>query len=182
MGAGGIFPVANAYIGDIYPPEKRGGALGILSSVWGLSFVLGPIIGGLLLNYTWQWLFIINIPISIIIALASLYLLPKNVKNPNLNFDWTGLIILGLLVTSLSYGINQIDAHQFLSSISSLEILPFLIFSLLLFPIFLKIEKNAQDPLIPVHLFKNKEVKLVNSIMFGTGLVQASTLHHLKPA
>ena len=55
FGAGGIFPVANAYIGDIFPPEKRGGALGILSSVWGLSFVLGPIMGGLLLNYAWQW-------------------------------------------------------------------------------------------------------------------------------
>ncbi|MGZ7120203.1 MAG: MFS transporter, partial [Methanobacterium sp.] len=59
VGAGGIFPVANAFIGDIFPPEKRGGALGIISSIWGLSFVLGPILGGLLLNYVWQWLFII---------------------------------------------------------------------------------------------------------------------------
>jgi len=80
MGAGGIFPVANAYIGDIFPPEKRGGALGILSSVWGLSFVLGPILGALLLNYSWQWLFIINIPISILVALASLYVFPKGEK------------------------------------------------------------------------------------------------------
>ncbi|MCE5213731.1 MAG: MFS transporter [Methanobacterium sp.] len=176
MGAGGIFPVANAFIGDIFPPEKRGGALGILSSVWGLSFVLGPILGGLLLNFAWQWLFIINIPISAVVAVISLYILPKSVKNPQFKFDWMGFFILGLLVTLLSYGINQIDAYHFQESILSLNVLPFLVFSFLLFPIFWKIEINAKNPLIPVDLFKNKEVKLINSIMFGTGLVQASTI------
>jgi EmrB/QacA subfamily drug resistance transporter len=176
FGAGGIFPVANAYIGDIFPPEKRGGALGILSSVWGLSFVLGPILGGLLLNYSWQWLFIINIPISIIVVLLSLYMLPTSVKNLKFNFDWKGLVILGVLVTLLSYGINQIDAHYFLSSLISLNVLPFLIISLILFPLLWRIEKNARDPLIPVNLFKIREVKLVNGIMFGTGLMQASTV------
>ena len=64
FGAGGIFPVASAFIGDTFPPEKRGGALGIIGSVWGFSGILGPIIGALLLPYGWQWLFIINIPIS----------------------------------------------------------------------------------------------------------------------
>lgn len=176
MGAGGIFPVANAYIGDIFPPEKRGGALGILSSVWGLSFVLGPILGALLLNYSWQWLFIINIPISIVVALACLYVFPKGEKNHEFNFDWQGLIVLGLLVTLLSYGINQIDAYHFLASLLSINVLPFLIISLLLFPILWKIEVDAPDPLIPIDLLKSREVKLVNSIMFGTGLVQASTI------
>jgi len=176
MGAGGIFPVANAYIGDIFPPEKRGGALGILSSVWGLSFVLGPILGALLLNYSWQWLFIINIPISILVALASLYVFPKGEKNHEFNFDWQGLIVLGLLVTLLSYGINQIDAYHFLASLLSINVLPFLIISLLLFPILWKIEIDAPDPLIPIDLLKSREVKLVNSIMFGTGLVQAFTV------
>ena len=176
FGAGGIFPVANAYIGDIFPPEKRGSALGILSSVWGLSFVLGPIMGGLLLHYAWQWLFIINIPISIIIALVCLYMLPKGVKNPDYNFDWIGLIVLGLLVSLLSYGINQIDANHFQASLTSLKVLPFLLASLILLPIFWKIETSARDPLIPVGLFKNKEVKLINSLMLGTGLVQASTV------
>ena len=50
FGAGGIFPVASAFIGDTFPPEKRGGALGIIGSVFGFSAVIGPILGGLLLN------------------------------------------------------------------------------------------------------------------------------------
>ncbi len=176
MGAGGIFPVANAFIGDIFPPEKRGGALGILSSVWGLSGVLGPILGGLLLNYVWQWLFIINIPISIAVVIASFYILPKSRKNPKFSFDWQGTITLGLLVTCLAYGINQIDTHQVLVSIFSLNVWPFLVFSAILLPILWEIETKVQDPLIQVDLFKSKEVKLINSIMVGTGLVQASTV------
>lgn len=176
IGAGGIFPVANAFIGDIFPPEKRGGALGILSTVWGLSGVLGPVLGGLLLIYGWQWLFIINLPIATAVMLGSFYILPKTVKNRKISFDWHGIIILGLLVTSLAYGINQIDTNNFLASLSTLYVWPFLILSLILLPILLKVEKNAQDPLIQVDLFTSKEVKLVTSIMVGTGLIQASTV------
>ncbi|MGZ7095519.1 MAG: MFS transporter [Methanobacterium sp.] len=176
VGAGGIFPVANAFIGDIFPPEKRGGALGIISSIWGLSFVLGPILGGLLLNYVWQWLFIINIPIAVALIVASFYILPKSMKNPQFKFDWKGLIILGSLVSFLSYGINQIDTHNVMISLFSLNVWPFLLFSIILLPVLWKIEINARDPLIQVDLFKSKEVKLISSIMVGTGLVQASNV------
>jgi len=176
LGAGGIFPVANAFIGDIFPPDKRGGALGILSSVWGWSSVLGPILGGLLLHYGWQWLFIINLPITIAVIVGSLYILPSGERNHNITFDWQGLIILALLVTSLAYGINQMDTNNITSSLLSWDVLPYLILSVIMVPVLWKIEKKAQHPLIQVGLFKSREVKLVNSIMIGTGLVQASTV------
>jgi EmrB/QacA subfamily drug resistance transporter len=176
VGAGGIFPVANAFIGDFFPPERRGGALGILSSVWGLSGVLGPILGGLILIYGWQWLFIINLPIAAAVLIGSFYLLPKTEKEGNIVFDWYGLTILGLVVTSLAYGINQIDTNNFLASLLTIYVWPFLVLSLVLLPILWKVEKNARDPLIQVDLFVSKEVKLITSIMIGTGLVQASTV------
>lgn len=176
LGAGGIFPVANAFIGDIFPPEKRGGALGIISSIWGISFVLGPILGGLLLNHGWQWLFIINIPITIIVIIGSIYILPNTSKNRQITFDWQGLITLGLLVTSLSYGINQIDTNHFLTSISSLNVWPYLAFSIILLPLLWHVEGKARDPLIQIDLFKSREVKLISNIMIGTGLVAAATV------
>ena len=176
IGAGGIFPVANAFIGDIFPPEKRGVSLGILSSVWGLSSVLGPVLGGLLLNYSWQLLFIINLPIAGAVLLGSFYLLPKSGKNNNIIFDWYGITVLGILVTSLAYGLNQIDTNNFLVSLSSLNVWPFLVLSLILLPILWKVEEVAGDPLIQVGLFKSREVKLISSIMVGTGLVQAATI------
>jgi EmrB/QacA subfamily drug resistance transporter len=176
VGAGGIFPVANAFIGDIFPPEKRGGALGILSSVWGLSGVLGPVLGALLLIYTWQWLFIINLPISLALLIASVYILPKSQRIKNIRFDWSGTIILGVLVASLSYGLNQIDTNNIKISLSSLSVWPFLALSIVLVPLLWKIEKIAHDPLIQINLLQSKEVKLVSSFMVGTGLVQAATI------
>lgn len=176
IGAGGIFPVANAFIGDIFPPDKRGGALGILSSVWGLSSVLGPVLGGLLLNYSWQLLFIINLPIAGAVLLGSFYILPKSERNRKIIFDWNGIIVLGITVISLAYGLNQIITNNFLVSLSSLNVWSFLVLSLLLLPILWKVEKRAEDPLIQVDLFASREVKLITSISIGTGLVQASTV------
>ncbi|WP_048190794.1 MFS transporter [Methanobacterium sp. SMA-27] len=176
IGAGGIFPVANAFIGDIFPPDKRGGALGILGSVWGLSSVLGPVLGGLLLNYSWQLLFIINLPLAGIVLVGSFYILPKSQKNGKIRFDWAGLTVLGFMVIALAYGLNQIETNNFIASVSSLDVWPYIILSGILLPILWFIEKRAKDPLIQVNLFKSLEVKLVSSISIGTGLVQASTV------
>jgi EmrB/QacA subfamily drug resistance transporter len=176
IGAGGIFPVANAFIGDIFAPDKRGGALGILSSVWGLSSVLGPVLGGLLLNYSWQLLFVINLPIAAAVLIGSFYILPGSEKNSKIIFDWYGIIILGIMVISLAYGLNQIDTNNFWVSMTSLAVWPFLVLSIVLLPILWRVEKLASDPLIQVDLFKSREVKLISSISIGTGLVQASTV------
>lgn len=90
FGAGGIFPVASAFIGDTFPPEKRGSALGTIGAVFGISYLIGPLIGGLLIGYGWQWLFIINLPVAVLVILLGLYILPKTVKNKDNHFDWRG--------------------------------------------------------------------------------------------
>ncbi|HSO25930.1 MAG TPA: MFS transporter [Methanobacteriaceae archaeon] len=174
FGAGGIFPVASAFIGDTFPPEKRGGALGIIGSVFGLSVVIGPILGGLLLKYGWQWLFIINLPIALLVIILSLIILPVTKRRKVSNFDWRGTVVLGILVTSLAYGLNQIETNNFLGSIVSLNVWPFLLLSIILLPVLWKIEKKANDPVIQVDLFSNKEVRLATGISIGTGLSQSA--------
>lgn len=71
LGAGGIFPVASAVIGDTFPAEKRGSALGLIGAVFGIAFIIGPILGGLLLLAGWRWLFLINLPIAALQILSS---------------------------------------------------------------------------------------------------------------
>lgn len=176
FGAGGIFPVANAVIGDNFPPEKQGNAMGITSSVWGLSGVLGPIFGGLLLKYSWQWLFVINIPLSIFIIIASIYILPKNEIVNDIHFDWKGLSVMGVLVTCLAYGVNQVNTNNVLSSLSSADVLPFLFIAVVLLPVLWKVESSTKDPLIQIDLFKSKEVRLLGTFFIGTGLTQAATV------
>jgi len=174
FGAGGIFPVASAFIGDTFPPEKRGGALGLIGSVWGLSGLLGPILGGLLLNYGWQWLFIINIPIAALVIALGFKILPQSKKENYNRFDWYGTAVLALLVSSLAYGVNQIDTTNFVGSLTSMYTWPFLLASVLLLPLLIKIETNAVDPIIEIALLKSREVKIATSIAFGTGLNQTA--------
>jgi len=95
FGSSGIFPVASAVIGDIYPPEKRGRALGLIGSVFGIAFMVGPITAGLMLKYlSWNYLFLINLPIASFVIWRSLKILPTR-KNRALNaIDWKGIILL----------------------------------------------------------------------------------------
>ena len=174
FGAGGIFPVASAFIGDTFPPEKRGGALGLIGSVWGFSGLLGPILGGLLLNYGWQWLFIINIPIAFIVILLGYKILPQSKKDTTTKFDIYGTAVLTLLVSSLAYGVNQIDTTNFVGSLSSIDTWPFLVIAVVLLPLLIKIEKIAEDPILEVVLLKSREVKIATSIAFSTGLNQTA--------
>ncbi len=94
FGAGGIFPVASAVIGDTFPPEKRGSALGLIGAVFGLAFIIGPILGGVLLMVGWQWLFIVNIPIALVVIVMSLRLLPATRAAERKPFDWPGMVVL----------------------------------------------------------------------------------------
>lgn len=172
FGAGGIFPVASAFIGDTFPPEKRGGALGIIGSVWGLSGILGPIIGALLLPYGWQWLFIINIPIAAIIIVLSFLILPASKGKKDVSFDWQGTIVFALMVGSLALGVNQIDTNNVMGSVESIYVWPFLVLAVLLLPFLVRIERKSQDPVIQIDLYQSLEVKIATSIAIGTGLCQ----------
>ena len=174
FGAGGIFPVASAFIGDTFPPEKRGSALGIIGSVFGLSAVFGPILGGLILSYGWQWLFLINIPIAALIIILGYLILPVTKRKWVKRFDWSGTIVLGVLVTALAFGVNQIDTSNFMQSLGSLYVWPFLIIAVLLLPVLWKVEKEAEEPVLQINLLKNKEVKLTTGIAVGSGLSQVA--------
>lgn len=96
FGASGIFPVANALVGDLFPVEKRGRILGLIGAVFGLAFMIGPFLAGtLLLYFQWHVLFIINLPISFILIYYSFKVLPsKSVMGVN-RIDWGGINLVG---------------------------------------------------------------------------------------
>ncbi len=126
VAASGIFPVASAVIGDLFPPEKRGRMLGVLGSVYGIAFVIGPIIAGLLLNVGWPWLFLINLPVALIVAGVGYFRLPETRPAQARGIDWGGIVTLGALLAALAYGINRIDTEAFIDSLTSLAVWPFL--------------------------------------------------------
>lgn len=171
FGAGGIFPVASAVIGDTFPPEKRGRALGLIGAVFGLAFIVGPILGGVILSVTtWQWLFLINLPIAIVVIIMGWKLLPSIKIMASQSFDWAGLAVLSVLLASLTYSVNQIDTQHFFSSLVSIHVLPFLLLGLVLLFILPGIERKAVDPIINLDLFKGRQTKLASLLSAGAGL------------
>lgn len=176
FGAGGIFPVAAAVIGDTFPPEKRGGALGLIGAVFGLAFIVGPILGGLLLLQSWQWIFAINLPIAAVLIVAAWRVLPTTRPAQRLPFDWPGMAVLALLLLSLAYGLNQLDANNFLGSLLSLQVWPFLLIALALLPVFWLLEQRAADPVLLPSLFRARQLQLASAISFGAGLGEVGVL------
>ena len=175
FGASGIFPVASAVVGDIFPPEKRGRALGLIGAVFGLAFIIGPVIAGLVLKFfVWNDLFFINLPIAAALIYFSSKLLPNVPVTKVTTIDWRGILILGLLLSTFAFGINGIKANAFIDSLVSLRVLPFLLFSLLAFVVLIFVEKNALTPVVNPRLFLVRQIRLTGLIAIGTGIFQAS--------
>jgi EmrB/QacA subfamily drug resistance transporter len=175
FGAGGIFPVASAVIGDTFPAEKRGQALGLIGAVFGLAFIVGPIIGGLILAFAnWHWLFFINLPIALVIVAMSLRLLPTAKAAPGGAFDTLGMLLLAAMLASLAYGINQIDTASFFSSLISLGVWPFLLSAVVLFFVLAQVEKRAANPVVSPAVFDRRQLKLAYFLSAGAGFGEAS--------
>lgn len=176
FGCGGIFPVGGAFIGDAFPLEERGKALGILGSVFGISAIGGPLVGAALIPYGWNWCFTINIPISIFIILFALYILPDTENKRKLKIDYPGILILSLLSIFLAYGLNQIDSSNFISSLLSPKVLPFLLIFIILIPIFFRVEKRAEESIVAIHMLKNKEIRIACIETLAYGIIYSSAI------
>ena len=176
FGCGGIFPVAGAFIGDAFPLHERGRALGILGSVFGISAIGGPLVGAALIPFGWNWCFTINIPISVVLIIFAFYILPNSQNQRKLKIDYLGIIILSLLAVFLSYGLNRIDSDNFINSLFSPEVAPFLIMFIILIPIFVKIEKSVQDSIVPIHMLKNKEISIACIETMCYGIIYSSVI------
>ncbi|MCS7259365.1 MAG: MFS transporter [Anaerolineae bacterium] len=173
LGSGGIFPVASAVIGDTFPAEKRGSALGLIGAVFGIAFIIGPVIGGVLLLVGWQWLFVINLPVAMGIIVGGWSLLPTARPTQRGNFDTVGMAILAILLVSLAYGINRLDTTAIGESLQSSNVWPYLLIALALLPVFVWIEQRTPEPVLRPGLYRARQMQLVVILATGAGLIEA---------
>ncbi len=174
LGASGIFPVAAAVIGDTFPKEKQGSALGLIGAVFGLAFLIGPVLGGILLRYSWQWLFIINLPVAVGLLVAAWRLLPAGGSKEQLPFDWVGGVLLTVSLFGLAVGVTNLDTADFSASLMSFSVWPFLLTGIILLPVFWRVEKQAVDPIIRPSFFDARQIRLVMIIAAGIGMVECA--------
>jgi len=174
LGAGGVFPVASAVIGDTFPAEQRGRALGLIGAVFGIAFVIGPILGGVLLPFGWQWLFLINLPVALVVAIWAWRLLPHRPVAGIGRFDVAGMIVLALALATLAYGLGQIDTSRFWASLAEPDVAGWLVASVVAWVVLIPIERRAANPVFPIALFSRRQLTLGYVLTAGAGLGEAS--------
>jgi EmrB/QacA subfamily drug resistance transporter len=110
LGAGGLLPLAFIIVGDIFNLEQRAKVQGLFSGVWGFSSVIGPLVGGFLVDrVAWQWVFLINIPIALVAA-ALVWVAWSGFARPSgprPAIDYAGAILLSIAMVTLLLGLNQ---------------------------------------------------------------------------
>lgn len=173
IGAGGIMPIANAVIGNSFPEEKRGSALGMVGMIYGVGNILGPTLGSSIINLSgashWGWIFFINVPISLGILIFSVKL--ENFKVATQKpMDLLGSIILGGVIGSLMYALTNLDFFHFNSSLKSTNVYPFLILFAILTPIMVYVEGKAKDPVLNIKYFKTRQMLVILIIAFIVGV------------
>jgi len=173
FGASGIFPVASAIVGDLFPVEKRGRILGLIGAVFGLAFLVGPFIAGVLLHYfSWNFLFIINLPIAAVLIFYSLRILPAKSNSHVTEIDWKGIFLLGLGLASFTYGVNNIDGNNLDSLFHVSVTMPFAV-AFIALALLVLVEKDAKFPVVKLDFFKNTQIILAGVLAIVTGLIQA---------
>ncbi|MHC1684817.1 MAG: MFS transporter [Clostridiaceae bacterium] len=177
LGGGGIMPIATAYIGESFPPEKRGSALGMVGAIFGIATILGPTLGSSIINLAgsanWGYLFFINLPISIIIIVLALKLKEESYLKEIKKLDVLGSIIISALILSLMYSLTNLDFYNLAEIIKSEDVWPYLIIFFISIPLFIFVEKKAEDPVLNLSYFTNRNIAITLMISFivGCGLM-----------
>ncbi len=161
IGAGAMMPVALTILADMYSAEKRAKMLGLNSTAWGIASVVGPLTGGVIVDTIgWHWIFFINVPIGLVlIGLVSYYLVEEKQEKDNKKMDIQGsLFLMTMLLTLLL-------SFQFLSESGfDLKVIGMLGATILSIFLFIRAEKNAEDPVISLELFSSRIFIVVNLV------------------
>jgi EmrB/QacA subfamily drug resistance transporter len=167
LGAGALFPIALAIIGDLFTPAERGKYQGLFGAVFGIAFLIGPGLGGFLTdNFSWHWVFYVNIPIGIVALFVIWRLLPniRHVERAGV-VDYLGVATLTLGLVPILIGLTIAETGGFADP----YVWAWIIGGLVFVGLFVLVERRASEPIIPLHLFRGRTFSSsMVSIFFAT--------------
>ena len=172
LGAGGLFPLSLAVIGSIVPPRDRGRWQGLIGAVFAASSIIGPAVGGFIVdNTTWRWIFLVNLPVGAIALVVIALTMPKRKVRAEHEIDWTGAAFLAAGTASLLLGLVWAGRDY---AWTSGHVLAALAVSAIALAVFGLWERRSREPILPFETLRNPIVAgsvacmaLVGMAMFG---------------
>ncbi|MBI4303737.1 MAG: MFS transporter [Chloroflexi bacterium] len=169
IGAGILMANTFIVIGDLFPPAERGKYQGLISGVFGLSYVIGPTLGGFITDrFSWHWIFYINVPLGLLVIILFIFffphLRPDRIKH---QLDYAGITLLVLATVSAMLAMTWGNVQY---PWLSVPIISMFIFSAIMAALFIMVERRSPEPILPLSLFSNRIVNVSILSVFFTGI------------
>jgi EmrB/QacA subfamily drug resistance transporter len=152
LGAGALFPVALAIIGDIFAPSERGKYQGYFGAVFGLSSLIGPALGGLITdNVGWHWIFYVNVPIGAIVLYVIWRTLPTHrERDADRHIDYMGAAVFVVALVPILIGFTNKQSAEWTDP----QVGGLIALGLFFVAVFVWVESRAKEPILPLELFR----------------------------
>jgi len=177
LGAGGLMVGAFAIIGDVVPPRERGRYMGYMGGVWAFASVVGPLLGGFIVdNLSWRWVFYVNVPVAVVALVVVAAVLPVTGERVSHRIDIEGTLLLAGAAAAITLGLTWGGVQY---AWGSTTIIGLFAGGAVLVVLFLFQERRAAEPIIPLSLFRNTVFDVATATGFIVGLAMFGAITYL---
>src|SRR5712691_6493587 len=177
LGAGGLIVTAIAVIGDVIPPRDRGRYQGIFGGVFGVSTIIGPLLGGFFVdNLSWRWIFYVNLPIGAVafVVIGAVFRVRPAPKQHKVDYLGAALLAGGLSAVVLFTSLGGTTWPW-----NSLQIIALIVIGIAAITAFVFVESRVPEPILPLSLFRNRTFAVTSAVGFIVGLALFGAVTYL---
>ncbi|MDH2443724.1 DHA2 family efflux MFS transporter permease subunit [Amnibacterium sp. CER49] len=177
QGLGGslMSPQTMAVITRIFPPERRGQALGLWGATAGVATLVGPILGGLLVDgLGWQWIFFVNVPIGVVAFVLAMRNVPALETHPH-RFDVLGVVLSAVGLFLLVFGLQEGQTYDWGTITGPISVWSLIVAGVVVLAAFVVQQAlTRREPLVPLHLFRDRNFSVANIAITAVGFTVTS--------